>query len=126
MVVKQTKSKTFAGMTYRQLQRKNKSDRAQLSKKDRIWLKTNNYRNIGWTNVINLFQKIKELKERESIRKLDLEQLFIEADRIGNKYLTGKEIQNRNLKIARELNEIADIIDSQFPDRTVEVVDYSR
>lgn len=126
MVVKKTKPKTFARMTYRQLQRKNKSDRAQLSKKDCIWLKTNNYRNIGWTNVINLFQKIKELKERESIRKLDLEQLFIEADRIGNKYLTGKEIQNRNLKIARELNEIADIIDSQFPDNTVEVVDYSR
>lgn len=125
MVVK-TKSKTFAGMTYRQLQKKNKGDRAQLLKEDRIWLKTNKYRNIGWTNVINLFQKIKELKERESIKKLDLEQLFIEADRIGNKYLTSKEIQNRNLKIARELNEIADIIDSQFPDNTVEVVDYSR
>lgn len=125
MVVIKTKPKTFARMTYRQLQKKNKRDRAQLSKQDRIWLKTSNYRNIGWTNVINLFQKIKEIKEKESIRKLDLEQLFIEADLIGNKYLTGEEIQNRNLKIARELNEIADIIDAQFPDNTNEVIIYN-
>ena len=57
---------------------------------------------------------------------MSLEELFIEADRIGNKYLNSQEINQRNHRIAQELNEIADIIDSQYPDQKVEVIDYSK
>ena len=113
-------------MPYRIVQRKNSRNRDRLTSENKKWLKDNNYRNVGWNNVINLFQKIKELQEQEAIQNLSLEQLFLEADRIGNKYLSSKEIKQRNLKIAQELDEIADIVDSQFPNRTVEVIDYSK
>ena len=126
MVRKKKQKRTFERMSYRVVQRKNSRNRDRLSPENQKWLKDNKYRNVGWNNVINLFQKIKELQEQEAIQNLSLEQLFLEADRIGNKYLTSKEIKQRNLKIAQELDEIADIIDSQFPNRTVEVIDYSK
>lgn len=113
-------------MSYRQIQRKNSRNRNQLTKDKQQWLKDHGYYNLGWNNVINLFQKIKEIQELDIIKKSNLEELFIEADRIGNKYLNNKEINQFNLKIAQELNEIADIIDLQFPDHTFEVIDYSK
>lgn len=125
-MVHKKQKRTFERMPYRVVQRKNSRNRDRLTPENQKWLKDNNYRNVGWNNVINLFQKIKELQEQETIQNLSLEQLFIEADRIGNKYLDSQEIKQRNLKIARELDEIADIVDSQFPDRTVEVIDYSK
>ena len=120
------KSRTFQGMNYRKVQRKNSRNREQLTKDNKVWLKQNNYRNVGWNNVIKLFCKIKEFQEQEAIKSLSLEELFLEADRIGNKYLNNKEINQYHLKIARELNEIADIIDSQYPDRELEIIDYSK
>ncbi len=113
-------------MKYHQVQRKNSHNRQRLNQENTAWLKNNNYRNIGWSNVIKLFQKIEELQEKETIKSLSIEELFIEADRIGNKYLSSKEINQRNLRIAQELNEIADIIDSEYPDQTVEIIDYSK
>ncbi len=123
---KKTSARTFKGMSYRQVQRKNSRDRDKLTKENRIWLKNNNYRNIGWTNVIKLFQKIEELQQQETVKSLSIEELFIEADRIGNKYLSTKEVNYRNQRIARELDKIADIIDNQYPDNTVEIIDYSK
>jgi len=120
------KSKTFAKMNYRQIQRKNSRDRLKLTKENQKWLKANSYKNLGWPNVISLFKKIKELKEKENIKQLSLEQLFIEADFVGNKYLSAQEINSRNLRIAKELNDIAEIIDAQFPDTTREIIDYSK
>lgn len=117
---------TFEGMTYRKVKPKKSRDREGLTKENQQWLKNNNYCNIGGNNVISLFKKIKDLQEQEIIKKSSLEELFFEADRIGNKYLTSKEINQRNLRIAQELNEIADLIDSQFPDNTVEAIDYSK
>ena len=93
---------------------------------DKVWLKQNNYRNVGWNNIIKLFEKVYELQQKEIVKSLSLEELFLEADRIGNKYLNSQEINQRNQKIAQELNVIADIIDSQYPDQTVEIVDYSQ
>lgn len=123
---KKTQAKTFQGMKYRQVQRKNSRNRQQLTKENQTWLKKHNYRNVGWKNVIRLFQKLQELQQQEAIKSLSLEELFLEADRIGNKYLNSKEINQRHLRIARELDEIADIIDSQYPDRKLEVIDYSK
>jgi len=123
---KKSKSRTFARMNYRQIQRKNSRDRLQLTKENQKWLKANSYKNLGWPNVISLFKKIKELKDKENIKKLSLEQLFIEADFVGNKYLSDQEVNSRNLRIAQELNDIAEIIDAQFPDTTREIIDYSK
>jgi len=95
-------------------------------KKRIVRLLKNSYKNLGWPNVISLFKKIKELKDKENIKKLSLEQLFIEADFVGNKYLSDQEVNSRNLRIAQELNDIAEIIDAQFPDTTREIIDYSK
>ena len=120
------KARTFEGISYRKVQRKNLRDRNLLTPEHQKWLKTNGYRNIGWDNVIKLYQKIRELINKERIYDSSLEDLFLEADRIGNKYLSSQEIQQRQQKIALELNEIANIIDSQYPDNKIEVVDYSK
>lgn len=126
MSSKKRSARTFRGMNYRKVQRKNTRDRQQLTKENQIWLKEHKYRNIGWNNVIELFKKIRELQEQENVKSLSLEGLFIEADRIGNKYLDSKEVNRRHQRIARELDDIAEIIDSQYPDRTIEIIDYSK
>lgn len=123
---KKSSARTFKGMNYRKVQRKNKCDRQQLNKENQTWLKEHNYRNVGWINVIKLWEKIREIQEQERIKRLSLEELFIEADRIGNKYLNNQEINQRNQRVAQELNEIADIIDSQYPDQRIEIIDYSK
>ena len=126
MAKAKNKVRTFEGMKYRKVQRKNSRNRILLPKEQQQWLKNNGYRNIGWNNVIGLFEKIKEIQQQENIKSLSLEELFLEADRIGNKYLDRKEIDKRNLAIAKELEQIANLFDEQFPDDTVEVIDYAR
>ena len=119
-------ARTFKGMKYRKVQRKNSRNRDLLTKENRQWLKNNSYKNIGWNNVIALYQKIVELQREEQINDLDLESLFLEADRIGNKYFTDKEIYEKQQALAKEVNEIAEIIDRQFSDNEIEIVDYSK
>jgi len=126
MTSKKDKVRTFKRMGYRQVQRKNSRNRKLLLKEQQQCLKNNGYRNVGWQNVIDLFNKIHEIQQENNIKSLNLEELFIEADCIGNKYLNDQEINQRNLAISQELNKIADIIDEQFPDNTVEVIDYSQ
>ena len=85
MLRQNKQARTFEGMSYRKVQRKNSRNRNLLSKQQQQWLKKNSYRNIGWDNVISLYRKIAELQRQEQINNLDLEELFLEADRIGNK-----------------------------------------
>ncbi|MHC5823790.1 MAG: hypothetical protein ACYT04_50140, partial [Nostoc sp.] len=63
-----------------------------------------------------LYQKIEEFLNKYHIDDLTLEELFLEVDRIGNKYLTIQEIENFNQSFSKEVNEIAEEIDKQFPD----------
>ena len=123
---KKRKSKKFQGMNYRMVQKTNSRNRNKLSPKEQEWLKNNGYKNVGWKNVINLYQKIEELLDRYKIEDLTLEELFLEADRIGNKYLTSQEIQDFNIKLSREVNEIAEEIDKQFPEAEIEIIDFSQ
>ncbi|MGL5076838.1 MAG: hypothetical protein ACRDBG_13575, partial [Waterburya sp.] len=76
--------------------------------------------------VIKLFQKIEELQDREKIKDWSLEELFLESDRVGNKYLTNQEMNDFNCSLAREVNQISEIIDLQFPDSTIEIINYSK
>ena len=126
MVKTKNKGRTFEGMKYRQVQRKNSRNRNLLSQEQQKWLKVNNYRNLGWNNVINLFTKIREIRQQSEIESLSLEELFLEAERLGNKYLDNRDLQKRNLEIAQELGQIANLFDTQFPDNTVEVIDYAQ
>ncbi|MGK7949841.1 MAG: hypothetical protein AB4368_13905 [Xenococcaceae cyanobacterium] len=124
--MKKKQNKTFRGMNYRRVQKNNSRNRKKLKKEEQKWLKNNGYKNVGWENVISLYQKIEELLDKAKIDDLTLEELFLEADRIGNKYLTSQEIQDFQQKLSREVNEIADEIDRQFPETEIEIIDFSK
>ena len=113
-------------MNYRRVQKNNSRNRNKLKKEEQKWLKNNGYKNVGWENVISLYQKIEELLDKAKIDDLTLEELFLEADRIGNKYLTSQEIQDFQQKLSQEVNEIADEIDRQFPETEIEIIDFSK
>ncbi|WP_225977510.1 hypothetical protein [Nostoc sp. CENA543] len=115
----------YQGMSYRLIQVNNSNNRLKLHKTDQIWLKENNYKNIGWNHVIALYEKITELLQEYHLNDLTLEELFLEADRIGNKYQTFQEINNFNQQLAVEVNAIAEAIDNQFPDTEIEFIDFS-
>jgi hypothetical protein len=114
---------TMNGMSYREVQGANTLNRTKLSKEDQQWLKANQYKNVGWDSVIRLYQKIEELLN--PLVDLTLEDLFLEADRIGSKYQTAEEIQEFNQQLAQVVSEVSETIDRQFPDTEVEVVDFS-
>jgi hypothetical protein len=125
MTNKKNKRINFNGMSYRQVQRANSKNRSKIHKEDQRWLKENSYRNVGWDNVTNLYQKIEEFLDKYRLEDLTLEELFLEADRIGNKYLTSQEIEEFNQRLSKEVNEIAEEFDKQFPDTEIEVIDFS-
>ena len=125
MINKNSKAKKFNKMSYREVQRANSKERNKLKKEDQKWLKDNGHRNVGWDNVINLYKKNKEFLDKYRLEDLTIEELFLEADRIGNKYLTSQEIEEFNQRLAKEVEEINDEIDKQFPDTEIEVIDFS-
>ncbi|MEH1872788.1 hypothetical protein [Nostoc sp.] len=126
MASQKDKKRNFRKMSYRVVQLANSKNRSKLHKKDQIWLKENFYKNIGWDNVINLYQKIEEFIGNYHIEELTLEELFIEADRIGNKYLTNQEIKEYNQSLSKEVNEVGEEIDKQYPDTEMEFIDFSQ
>jgi hypothetical protein len=112
-------------MTYREVQRSNTTRRNKLPKADRVWLQEHGYRNVGWDNVITLYQKINDfLTSPGDGEEPTLEELFLRADHIGKKYQTPEEVQAYEQALQAEVEAIAAQIDRQFPDDQVEVVDY--
>jgi hypothetical protein len=114
-------SRKFSGMGYREVQYSNSIRRSQLPKTEQKWLKENGYKNVGWESVIQLYQKLNDLLDDST-----LEELFLEADRIGQKYQTSEEVEAFHQQVAAEVSAIADLIDQQFPDTEVEVKDFSQ
>lgn len=125
MTENKNKKTIFNGMSYRDTQRINSKNRDKLKQEDIHWLKIEGYKNVGWNNVISLYHKIKDFLDKYLFDDLTLEELFLEADRIGNKYFTGQEMQETNYRLAKEVNEIAEEIDKQFPDTEIEFIDFS-
>ena len=116
--------RTHQKFTYSHLQAFNKQSRSQLRPDDRQWLKANGYKNVGWDCAIALYEKIIDYKAKYNLEEESLEDLFLEADRIGNKYQTPEEIAAFQAALAIEVNAIADLVDQQFPDTTTEFIDY--
>jgi hypothetical protein len=126
MTDKKSSKKLFQSMSYREVQLANSKNRNELSKADQQWLKNSGYKNVGWDKVIILYKKIEELlRERDNLNDLSLGDLFLEADRIGNKYLTKEEITENNQKLATANSMINDQIDRSFPDKEDEIIDFS-
>ncbi len=126
MVSKTSQKRNFQGMSYSELQRTNSKNRNKLDNEAQKWLKSKRYKNIGWDNVINLYQKIEELRDKSQFEDMSLEELFLEADRIGDKYQTPQEKAEFNQQLAKEVAEIGELIDKQFPDPEIEFVDFSK
>lgn len=126
MVSQKRKRRSFSGMSYREVQRSNANRKKELAKADQIWLKTNGYSNVGWDNVINLYQKINDFLASPDSDEPTLEELFLKADQIGKKYQTEDEIKAFEQAFQAEIDAVAEQIDQQFPDRDVEMVDYSQ
>ena len=124
MASRKRQCRTFSGMSYREVQRSNSTRRSQLLKPDQVWLKANGYKNVGWDNVIQLYQKINEQLAQPDGDEPTLEELFLQADRIGQKYQTPDEIAAFKQQMTVEVSAISDLIDQQFPETDVEVVDY--
>lgn len=125
MSKKQKQKRNFKSMSYREVQAANSKNRLKLSKPDQEWLKKSGFKNIGWDNVINLYKQIELLqKESNYLDSLDLGELFLEADRIGNKYLTEEEIIENNKKLAEANNRVNEQIDKSFPDLEPEFIDF--
>jgi hypothetical protein len=122
--MKKSKARTYKTLTYKQLQANNKETRSHLKPDDRKWLKTNGYKNLGWDNAIALYEKITDIQSQYDLEDDSLEDLFLQADRIGNKYQTPDEIAAFQAELATEVNAIADLIEEQFPDTEPEIIDY--
>jgi hypothetical protein len=121
---KQKKS-SHRGFNYREIQIENSRLRQQLTDENRSILKTEGYRNVGWIHVIALFDKICDMLEVQKLAGLGLESLFLEADRIGNKYQSSAEVQAFQAAMAIESEAIAEIIDHTWPDEEPESIDFS-
>lgn len=122
---KETK-RLLSGMSYREVQRSNSNRRSKLPKKDQKWLKENGYKNIGWDNVIKLYQKVNAILADLNSDEPTLEELFLKADQIGNKYQTSEEIEAFNQELRAEVSAISEEVDKQFTDEDFEFVDYSQ
>jgi len=125
MASKRSGKRSFSGMNYREVQRSNSNRRSLLSKKDQKWLKENGYRNVGWDNVVKLYQKINDFLSSDPDEST-LEELFLKADQIGNQYQTLEERESFNQALKEEVDEIVNVIDQQFPDEEFEFADYSQ
>lgn len=126
MVSQKQKYRLFSGMSYREVQRSNTNRKKKLPKADQTWLKTNGYRNVGWDNVIKLYQKINDFLASPGADELTLEELFLRADQIGKKYQTTEEVNAFEHALQTEIDAISEQIDHQFPDQEVEIVNYSQ
>lgn len=125
-MAKSNKKRLFSGMGYREVQRSNSNRRKQLPKREQRWLQVNGYRNVGWDNVIRLYQKINDFLASLDSDEPTLEELFLKADRIGSKYQTPAERAAFDQALRSEVEDIAAEVDRQFPDSEYEFADYSQ
>lgn len=121
--------RTFLGMSYREVQKWNSEQRKKCDRLQQQQLKQLGHRNVGWESVVGLYLALEALinpaPEPES--DLSLEELFLEASRIGDKYQTDADRAKFKEEFDREIAEINAIIEEQFPQpQTVEFIDYSQ
>jgi hypothetical protein len=121
-----TSKKEFNGMGYRQIQQSNSDNKTKLKPEEIKLLKNTGYRNVGWDKVIQLYPKIQEMLDSPYRGDWSLGELFVEADRIGQKYQYDDEIETFERKFEIVSQEIETEIDRHFPDTEVEIIDFAR
>ena len=121
-----TSKKEFDGMGYRQVQRSNSDNKSKMKSEEIQLLKNSGYKNVGWKKVTQLYLKIEEMLTSPYREKWSLDELFLEADRIGQKYQSVDEIATFEKQFTMLSQEIDDEIDRHFPDTQVEIIDFSK
>lgn len=122
------KKRDFQGMSYREVQRSNSENRKKLDRPQQVILKEQGHRNLGWDSVISLYLAIEAFQQPpEPEDDTTLEELFLEAARIGDKYQTHEDRSAFREALDREIAEINDLIEQHFP-QTPEItkIDYSK
>jgi hypothetical protein len=99
----------FNGMGYRQVQRSNSENKAKMQSEE-----------------TQLYLKIQAMLTSPYRENWSLDELFLEADRIGRKYQSADEIATFEKQFTMLSQEIDDEIDRHFPDTEVEIIDFSR
>ena len=123
------KKRNFLGMSYRDVQKLNSENRKKLSPQQQQKLKAEGYRNTGWESVISLYLTLDALINPDPKPESDssLEELFLAAARIGDKYQTDEDRANFQKVYNQEIAEIYALIEEQFPEpETIEFIDYSK
>ena len=118
--------KEFNGMNYRQVQRSNSDRKIELKSTEIQLLKNIGCKNVGWKKVTQLYLKIQEMLTSPYRDNWSLDELFLEADRIGNKYQSVDEITTFEQQFTILSHEINDEIERHFPDTQIEIIDFSR
>ena len=118
--------KEFNGMNYRQVQRSNSDRKIELKSTEIQLLKNIGCKNVGWKKVTQLYLKIQEMLTSPYRDNWSLDELFLEADRIGNKYQSVDEITTFEQQFTILSHEINDEIERHFPDTQTEIIDFSR
>jgi hypothetical protein len=118
--------KEFSGMSYRQVQRSNSDNKSKITSEEIQLLKNSGYKNVGWEKVTQLYLKIQEMLTSPYRQNWSLDELFLEADRIGRKYQSAEEIATFEQQFTVLSQEIDDEIDRHFPDTEAEIIDFSR
>ena len=113
-------------MGYRQIQRSNSDNKAKITSDEIQLLKNSGYKNVGWEKVTQLYLKIQEMLTSPYRENWSLDELFLEADRIGRKYQSVDEIATFEKQFTMLSQEIDDEIERHFPDTEVEIIDFSR
>ena len=121
-----TSKKEFDGMGYRQVQRSNSDNKSKMKSEEIQLLKNSGYKNVGWEKVTQLYLKIEEMLTSPYRENWSLNELFLEADRIGRKYQSVDEIATFEKQFTMLSQEIDDEIDRHFPDTQVEIIDFSK
>ncbi len=118
--------KEFSSMSYRQVQRSNSDNKSKITSEEIQLLKNSGYKNVGWEKVTQLYLKIQEMLTSPYRENWSLDELFLEADRIGRKYQSVDEVATFEQQFTILSQEINDEIDRHFPDTEVEIIDFSR
>jgi predicted lactoylglutathione lyase len=118
--------KEFNGMGYRQVQLSNSDNKAKITSEEVQLLKNSGYKNVGWKKVTQLYLKLQEMLTLPYRENWSLDELFMEADRIGRKYQSADEIATFEKQFTMLSQEIDDEIDRHFPDTEAELIDFSR
>jgi predicted lactoylglutathione lyase len=118
--------KEFNDMGYRQVQRSNSDNKAKMQSEEIQLLKNSGYKNVGWEKVTQLYLKLQDMLTLPYRENWSLDELFLEADRIGRKYQSVDEIATFEQQFTMLSQEIDCEIDRHFPDTEVEIIDFSR